>query len=300
MERTEERIAHKSHHQLRWWEYESLQLVHVRSRFQDLISYPASNQDDAVRLHFGLRGQHDFSHLQLKRTFKQVGGQQNILYSQNFDIEVQNKSLEIETFGIRFSVDQFVHYTAAASPELQRFADRILQGKGALLSQSFRPITAPMHAAIQSVLRCGYTGEMRRLFLTAKSLELLVHTAESHAQPLPHKSRFLVRPGDRDKIFAARDLVEQRLAAPPGLDEIAREVGLNVYKLKGGFKEVFGTTVFGHLRAERLRLAMRDLRDTQKTATEIAMDLGYASPQHFSTAFKQKYGITPASVRNNP
>jgi AraC family transcriptional regulator, transcriptional activator of the genes for pyochelin and ferripyochelin receptors len=74
-------------------------------------------------------------------------------------------------------------------------------------------------------------------------------------------------------------------------------VGLNEYKLKRGFKEMFNTTVFGYLTEQRLQLAHQFLRDTQKTAAEISSDLGYATPQHFNNAFKKKFGVTPYSVR---
>jgi AraC-type DNA-binding domain-containing proteins len=58
--------------------------------------------------------------------------------------------------------------------------------------------------------------------------------------------------------------------------------------------------VFGYLSDQRLHLAKQYLRDTQKTAAEIALDLGYATPQHFNNAFKKRFGCTPHSIRNNP
>jgi len=47
-------------------------------------------------------------------------------------------------------------------------------------------------------------------------------------------------------------------------------------------------------------LAHQYLRNTEKNAAEIAVELGYSTPQHFNNAFKKKFGITPFSVRNNP
>lgn len=42
------------------------------------------------------------------------------------------------------------------------------------------------------------------------------------------------------------------------------------------------------------------LHNTQKTAAEISLELGYATPQHFNNAFRKRFGITPKAVRNNP
>ncbi len=114
------------------------------------------------------------------------------------------------------------------------------------------------------------------------------------------KQEFIKTPADKEKIIAVRDLINQRLDDPPNLSEIARSVGLNEYKLKRGFKEIFNTTVFGYLTEQRLLLAQQYLKDTQKTAAEISFELGYSTPQHFNNVFKKRFGLTPDSIRKNP
>jgi AraC-like DNA-binding protein len=131
-------------------------------------------------------------------------------------------------------------------------------------------------------------------------VELLVLCAEAYTAATQKKEAFIKSKTDKERIIAVRDLVIEKADSPPNLSSIARAVGLNEYKLKRGFKEMFNTTVFGYLTEQRLYLAQRYLRDTQKTASEIALQLGYATPQHFNNAFKKKFGFTPASVRNNP
>ncbi|GAA4115058.1 hypothetical protein GCM10022393_15010 [Aquimarina addita] len=84
------------------------------------------------------------------------------------------------------------------------------------------------------------------------------------------------------------------------MSELSRLVVLNEYKLKRGFKELFGTPVFGYIHQTRMDLAKRLLLDTSKTAKEIAYEIGYCSPQHFSKAFKEQFVISPNSIRNTP
>lgn len=136
-------------------------------------------------------------------------------------------------------------------------------------------------------------------FLLSKSIELLVCCAESCDRATHNKTPnpILKSNTDKEKILAARDLVNARIDTPPSLSEIARTVGLNEYKLKRGFRETFSTTVFGYLTAQRLLLARRYLLDTHKTAAEIAFELGYSTPQHFNNAFKKHFGHTPDSIR---
>jgi len=74
-------------------------------------------------------------------------------------------------------------------------------------------------------------------------------------------------------------------------------VGINEYKLKKGFKETFGTTVFGYLSDTRLDIAKNELLANRKTAGELALELGYSSLQHFSGAFKKKFGASPSKLK---
>lgn len=278
------------------WNCDDIQIGHVISKFTESINFPASSNEDLVRLHFGLKGNYSFLHTQLNKSFDLLGGHHNIMYSKGFDIVVQNKTSELETFDIQFPKDLFIHFTQNASELLKRFSQNIISGKNILLSENWKVIDL----SIQQVIHCKFTGDIKKLFLLLKSIELLVLSAEAHNTSLNRKNIFIKNKTDKEKIIAVRDLINERVHCPPDLSEIAKIVGLNEYKLKRGFKEIFNTTVFGYITEQRLHLAHVKLRDTEKTAAEISFELGYSTPQHFNNAFKKKFGITPFSVRNNP
>ena len=80
---------------------------------------------------------------------------------------------------------------------------------------------------------------------------------------------------------------------PPGLQELAKQVGLNIKKLKSGFKEYYGSPVFTFLLNYKMELAKTLLIEQQFNVNEIASKLGYSTSSHFISAFKKKYGITP-------
>lgn len=282
------------------WQCDSIRLGHALSRFETQTSFPASSQADVVRLHFGLKGDYAFSYKQLGKTFDLVGGHHNMMYSPEFDMVVYNKTLEIETFGIQFPRDLFIQYTQQASDSLKHFADAILAGKSVILSDSWGALDPGIETVIRQIVHCKYTGDLKKLFLLSKSIELLVLSAEACREASRREEQFIKNTTDKEKIIAVRDLINARLSSPPNLSEIARTVGLNEYKLKRGFKEMFQNTVFGYLTEKRLDLAQQYLLDTGKTAAEISQDLGYATPQHFNNAFKKHFGYTPYSVRKNP
>jgi AraC family transcriptional regulator, transcriptional activator of the genes for pyochelin and ferripyochelin receptors len=299
MENKQQRVSEHGTVNMTTWQCDDIVLGHALSTYNKYTSFTAGREDDVVRFHFGLKGNYSFTHKQLNQSFDLIGGHHNIMYSKGFEMTVQNHTLEIETFGIQFPRELFIQFTEQANEPLQRFAEAILAGKNALISEHWGAINSPVQGVIQQVLNCSYTGHLKKLFLLSKSIELLVLCADIY-QNTEKKDAFIKNRTDKEKIIAVRDLINERLSTPPNLTEISKLVGLNEYKLKRGFKETFNTTVFGYLADQRLQLAQRFLRDTDKTAAEIALELGYSTPQHFNNAFKKKFGITPFSVRNNP
>ncbi|MEH1835867.1 MAG: helix-turn-helix transcriptional regulator [Nostoc sp.] len=87
------------------------------------------------------------------------------------------------------------------------------------------------------------------------------------------------------------------MSHPPSLLNLAEEIGLNDFKLKRGFREVFGTTVLGYVQSLRLEQAQQLLRGTNLTVAEIASQVGYESITHFRHLFKRQFGITPREYR---
>jgi len=283
------------------WEFDGIRMGHAVSRFNELTSFNASSPNtDVVRLHIGLKGNYSFHYNQLDTDFHLIGGHHNIMYSKDFDMTVENRTLQLETFGVQFPRDTFLGFTQNANDLLKNFGDHIASGKPVLLSDQWGAVDPPIQQVVYQILNHHYSGDLQRLFLLSKSIELLVLCAESCMLALNKKQEFVRTPADKEKIIAVRDLINQRISDPPSLTQISRSVGLNEYKLKRGFKEMFSTTVFGYLTEQRLLLAQQYLKDTQKTAAEISFELGYSTPQHFNNVFKKRFGITPDSIRKNP
>jgi AraC family transcriptional regulator, transcriptional activator of the genes for pyochelin and ferripyochelin receptors len=282
------------------WHCDDILVGHSITRYNRLTSHKGSSETDVVRFHFGMKGNYSFSYKQLDQTYDLIGGHHNIMYSKGFDIEIWNRTLEVEVFGIQFPRELFVKFTQNANDRLKRFAEDILAEKSVMLSEHWGAIDAPIQQVLQQIIHCKYGRDLKKLFLLSKSIELLVLCAEAYNVAMEKKELFVKSKTDKEKIIAVRDLINERVTDPPNLSEIARTVGLNEYKLKRAFKETFSNTVFGYLTEQRLHLAHQYLRDTTKTAAEISYELGYSTPQHFNNAFKTNFGITPNSVRNNP
>jgi AraC-like DNA-binding protein len=102
---------------------------------------------------------------------------------------------------------------------------------------------------------------------------------------------------DKEKIYHARDVLLTRIQEPPSLQELSRLSGLNEFKLKTGFKQVFDNTVYGYLNDHRMEHARQLVLEGHTSLTDIADTYGFSSIQHFSTAFKKKFGMSPVKMR---
>jgi len=163
-----------------------------------------------------------------------------------------------------------------------------------------QPTTTAMQSVIHQILHCPYQGLTRWLYLESKVLELIALRLD---QVIQHPPAALATPGlhakDIDLIHYASAILLQRLEDPPSLLELARLVGMNDYKLKKGFRHVFGTTVFGYLQTHRMERAKQLLAQPTFKIGGVAQAIGYANQSHFCQMFKQQFGMTPQCYRNS-
>jgi AraC family transcriptional activator of pyochelin receptor len=95
------------------------------------------------------------------------------------------------------------------------------------------------------------------------------------------------------KIRKAKDIIISRMSEPPSLQELATEIGLNIKKLKEGFKQIYGDTVYSFLFDYKMEEARKLLESNQYNVNEVGLQVGYSTASHFIAAFKKKFGTTP-------
>lgn len=280
------------------WELDKMTISHSIIDYNSFGTNIAKNDTEYVRLHFGLSGSYAFTFQQLHASFDLSGHHNNIMYSKGLEIEVENKSERIETFGINFTTESFIEIAQHGNEILKRFSEKVIRRENSILSQNWKTNNFKMQQVINEILHCPYSDELKDLFLLSKSIELLVLQADVYEQA--SDDVFIKKKSDKEKLIEAKEILTARMENPPTIVELAKLVGINEYKLKKGFKELFGTTVFGFIHASRMSLAKRLLLGSDKSAKEIGYEAGYSSPQHFSKAFKKEFGISPDRMRKAP
>lgn len=162
------------------------------------------------------------------------------------------------------------------------------------------PMTAEMHLAACQVFTTIFKGSARQLYLEAKALELLsIQIDHMTRESLSEKS---LSGSDRKRIRAAGDILIRKMQAPPTIAALSRMVGINECKLKKGFKQVFGATVFQFLQQHRMACAREMIINKGATVGQAADFVGYVNTGHFIACYKKAFGTTPGNHkrRNSP
>ncbi|MDV2078535.1 helix-turn-helix transcriptional regulator [Marinobacter xestospongiae] len=146
--------------------------------------------------------------------------------------------------------------------------------------------------AEQLAIRLSQGGDSR-LRLHAAVLDYLHWLLSAFREPAAAVTTISER--DRRRLYLARDRLLSDLSQPPTLAELASETGLNQYKLKNGFRALFGTSVYALFQQQRMQAARALLR--RHNVTETAVMMGYSNVSHFSAAFRKQFGVLPRDLR---
>ena len=106
------------------------------------------------------------------------------------------------------------------------------------------------------------------------------------------------RPNHSGVIQRATQAMEDTLDAPLPLPAIARRAGTSPRALQAQFRARMGTTPQAHYLSLRLTEALRLVRETDRSLTEIALATGFGSASSFSRAFREAHGQSARAIRS--
>jgi AraC-like DNA-binding protein len=154
-------------------------------------------------------------------------------------------------------------------------------------------ISPSMAIVLNQLMHYNLHQSIKKLYFKGKTYELLSlyfnRTEDANIEQCP----FLDDESNVIKIRKAKDIIISRMAEPPSLQELADEIGLSLKKLKEGFKQIYGDSVFSFLLDYKLEFARKLLESGEHNVNEVGLKVGYSTSSHFISAFKKKYGTTP-------
>ena len=141
-------------------------------------------------------------------------------------------------------------------------------------------------------------GEIRMSYLRLKVLEILLYLSRMDPDVYQDKHVYFQRTLVEKIYCIKRDLCAQP-ACHPTLRELAEKYEISETAMKKCFKAVYGDSIYAFLKKHRLLSSCALLLESDKSITEVSMDMGYENPSKYIAAFKKQFGITPAKFRKN-
>ena len=98
-------------------------------------------------------------------------------------------------------------------------------------------------------------------------------------------------------IAALEEYLDERAGERVTVEQLSAHAGLTRSGLHALFRRHLGQSPRDYLTEHRLHRARAVVAGTDRPITEIALDLGYSSSQHFATAFRRRFGMSPSTFR---
>jgi AraC-like DNA-binding protein len=218
-----------------------------------------------------------------------------------FPLDEGKRAAELHYYLPEEGVRPATAYTLRFHPQFfQQWSEELLNAHPAFrfdrtAEQQF-PIDGQAHLLLEDLSKDNIADELSRSLHRAEvALHLLRRAIEAVAVPFTvcpvPACRFLAFETEREKVFAARDLLLTWNDRPLTIKDLARKVAMNECYLKKGFKALTGKTVHEFQHERRMTRAKELLQEGNLSVSDVAAELGFLSISHFSTAFKKATGM---------
>ncbi len=138
--------------------------------------------------------------------------------------------------------------------------------------------------------------DIEKIFIQSKILEILYCEINTSSEINISQTGIKFSAYDIEALHQAKDIMQNSIQKPPSLIELSKIVKLNEFKLKFGFKKLFGLAPYEISREYKMIEAKKLLESSEFNVGEISKKVGYKHIQTFSTAFTKHYGIKPKDI----
>ncbi|WP_339713714.1 AraC family transcriptional regulator [uncultured Kriegella sp.] len=267
----------------------------LNAKRQSIINFNFKGQ--TIEMIFVLKGSFVIDILDAEHTYNFEPNKHNILFYTNSSGRTILERGDVYIFLVNLSP----HFFGQFLPNENEFIDFVALMQKSRMGQFQKyncPITPKLGFLIHEIIDSNWQGHYRKMHINARVLELLLLQLDQFKSDAETKIRKGLTKNEEEKIYRAQEYILKHYKRPLTLQSLSQKVGTNEFTLKKGFKSIFGTTVFRYITDLKMDRAKNLLIERQLTVGQVSEIVGYKNPQHFSTAFKKKYGITPGKMRS--
>jgi len=154
-------------------------------------------------------------------------------------------------------------------------------------------VSPAIAVVLSQVMNYNLHRSIKELYIKGKVYELISLYFNKSQDADVEQCPFLVDEDNVKRIRNAKEIIISRMAEPPSLQELSEEIGLSLKKLKEGFKQIYGDSVYSFLFDYKMEYARKMLESGKHNVNEVGLKVGYSTSSHFIAAFKKKYSTTP-------
>ncbi len=265
-------------------------VLHFQNESSQIQSFEREIDSSFIQMHFCLRGNSKFLFNNGSYTFDVLDNRSILLYNPQrvlpINLEIQPKTtlvsfmISIEKFHSLFSKESgYIPFLSNENSHKKYYDDT--------------EIKPTVSIVLQQIINANINSSVKELYIKGKVYELLSLHFQKEENANVEYCPFLVDEQNVLKIRKAKEIIIARMTEPPSLQALASEIGLNLKKLKEGFKQIYGDTVYSFLFDYKMEHSRKLLETNQFNVNEVGLQIGYSTASHFIAAFKKKFGTTP-------
>ena len=261
------------------------------SNNNDLESLFDYNIDKShIQFHFCLKGDSKFQFNNGSYSFPVASGNSILLYNPNQELPIKaSLASNSLVLSVLISIKKF-HSLFSNQANQISFLNQDNIGNKFYKEKKLAPMIS---VVLNQMVQQSVHQSMYKLYLRAKVFELMSLYFNKDKEMDIEQCPFLVDDKNIKKIRNAKEIIISRMTEPPTLTDLATEVEISLKKLKEGFKQVYGASVYVFLLDYKMQVSKRLLSSGNYNVNEVALKVGYSTATHFINAFKKKFGTTP-------
>lgn len=275
---------------------EGLLLCVAEGVYADMYRYFVSPPADIISLRMILSGELAFCRSAQKPIHMKQGSVSLLRQAQAGDCEMHIlEKRPLASVTLHFHADRFAALMGLDESVLPAMLTPFSDNEGGY-NYCEMPMTPAMTNGVIDLVKAPYTGLLRRRFFEAKTLEIMCLFADA-AQCSDRQAHAESHAPTGAYVQLAARVLEENLAEPPTVDQLARRVGVNRTRLRQDFKRVYGQTISEFIQVKRMDLARALLRNETASISAVAEAVGYRHAGNFTSAFRRRFGAAPKDLK---
>ena len=160
-----------------------------------------------------------------------------------------------------------------------------------------KPVPSHVQRSLHHCLSSEYSPALKKLWAQARILDFITDLSNYFCE---RKKEMLGSERQaRDRVQAVHEYLMKLEGKLPTIDVLASQFGRSARVLNEEFQTEYGESIFSFVVNHRLNSAHEAVKNSNVPLKQLAEKLGYAHVNHFSSAFKKKFGYPPGSLRKN-